>query len=172
MTKYNWTWLRLNIGHKVWLGFQSFLKFGPFDSSHPGKKISIAYLSLHFMQGVRIFKGNKCSLAQKHWEVSVFGLWTLQFSALFSLRWFLCYSEVEGGREITFFHLHLFQVSISISTCTSSTAENCFLAPLLRRKTQSPLEKRFTKCIPKVHTSSYRSLLHYYIMCWGNHLFS
>lgn len=129
------------------------------------KKNRIAYLSLHFMQVVRILKGNKCSLAQKHQEISVFELWALQFSALFSLGWFLCYSEVEGGREITFFHPHLFQFSISIFTCTSSTAENCFIAPLLRRQTQSPLEKRFVNCIPKVHTSSCRSLLYYYIIC-------
>lgn len=169
--KYNWTW-QVKHWPQSLAGVSELPQIWTLWFLTSWKKISIAYLSLHFMQGVRILKGNKCSLAQMHWEVSEFGLWTVQFSALFSLGWFLCYSEVEGGREITFFHPHLFQVSISISTCTSSTAENCFIAPLLRRKTQSPLEKRFVKCIPKVHTSSYRSLLYYYIMCWGNHLFS
>lgn len=168
ITEHAWGW---TLATELGCGFRASSNLDPLIP-HILEKNNIAYLLLHFMQVMRILKEKKCSLAQKHQEVSVFGLWALQFSPLFSLGWFLCYSEVEGGREITFFHPHLFQFSISIFTCTSSTAENCCIASLLRRQTQSPLEKKFITYIPRIHTSSCRSLLYRYIICWANYHFS
>lgn len=102
ITEHAWDW---TLATEFGRGFRASSNLDPLIP-HILEKNSIAYLLLHFMQVVRIFKKNKCSLAQKHQEVSVFGLWALQFSPLFYLGWLLCYSEVEGGREIIFFHLH------------------------------------------------------------------
>lgn len=78
------------------------------------------------MQVMRTLKENNCLLIQKHQEVSVLGPWALWFSPLFSLGWFLYYSEEEGAGDLTFSHPYLFQ--FSIATCSSPTAEDCCIS--------------------------------------------
>lgn len=116
---------------------------------------------LHFMQVMRTSKKNNCSLTQKHQEVSVLGPWALWFSPLFSLGWFLYYSEGEGGGDLTFFHPHLFQFSISICTCSSSTAEDCCIPSWLRTQTQPPLEKKIVKMFTPLLVSLLSSITTY-----------
>lgn len=169
--KYNWIWLRLNPGHKIWLGFQSILKFGHwFLTSRKKNQYCLFVTSLHAcsedIEGKEVLTCTKAPRNLSVWTLGIavfcfilLGMVSVSFR---SERWERDYFLSSTFVSILHFHFY----------CTSSTAANCFIASLLRRQTQSPLEKRFIKYIPKLHISSCKSLLYYYIICWGNHNFS